>query len=84
MNGPTPNIEEGVELEWLQGGPEKLRHLRDDEAIVSDDFAKEHDLEVGDKFSLLSQSEAAAEVHRRGRVRIEGWASSAASSSPRR
>jgi putative ABC transport system permease protein len=58
VNGPTPDIEEGVELEWLKGGPEKLRHLADDEAIVSDDFATEHNLELGDKFSLLSQSEA--------------------------
>lgn len=58
VNGPTPNIEEGVEIEWLKGGPAKLRHLADDEAIVSDDFANEHNLEVGDTFSLLSQSEA--------------------------
>jgi putative ABC transport system permease protein len=56
VNGPTPNIEEGVEIEWLQGGPAKLRHLRDDEAIVSDDFANENHLAVGDSFTLLSQS----------------------------
>jgi putative ABC transport system permease protein len=58
VDGPTPNIEEGVEIEWLVGGPSKLRHLADDEAIVSDDFASAHNLEVGDTFSLLSQSEA--------------------------
>jgi putative ABC transport system permease protein len=58
VNGPTPNIEEGVEIEWLAGGPAKLRHLGDDEAIVSDDFASSHHLAVGDTFSLLSQSEA--------------------------
>jgi putative ABC transport system permease protein len=58
VNGPTPNIEEGITIEWLRGGPGTLRHLGDDEAIVSDDFAKEHNLEVGDRFSLLSQSEA--------------------------
>jgi putative ABC transport system permease protein len=57
VNGPTSNIEEGIELEWLAGGPEKLRHLADDEAIVSDEFAKEHGLGLGDKFTLLSQSE---------------------------
>jgi putative ABC transport system permease protein len=57
VNGATPNIEEGVEIEWVQGGPGKLRHLRDGEAIVSDDFANEHGLVVGDKFGLLSQSE---------------------------
>lgn len=64
VNGPTPNIEEGVDIEWVKGGPEKLRHLRDDEAIVSDDFANEHNLEVGDTFELLSQSE----VHSKLRV----------------
>jgi putative ABC transport system permease protein len=57
VNGPSPNIEEGVEIEWLKGGPAKLRHLRDDEAIVSDDFANEQGLNVGDTFELLSQSE---------------------------
>ncbi len=58
VNGPTPNIEEGVEVEWLQGGPRNLRHLADDEAIVSDKFASDHNLQVGDRFGLLSQSEA--------------------------
>ena len=61
VNGPTPNIEEGVQIEWLSGGPRKLRHLRDDEAIVSDDFAKENGLEVGSKFALLAQSEVRPE-----------------------
>jgi putative ABC transport system permease protein len=58
VDGPTPNIEEGINLEWLIGGPSTLRHLRDDEAVVSDEFAKEHDLAIGDTFTLLSQSEA--------------------------
>jgi putative ABC transport system permease protein len=58
VNGPTPDLEEGVQIEWVAGGPDTLRHLRDDEAIVSDDFAKEHRLQVGDRFRLLSQSEA--------------------------
>ncbi|MFT3863907.1 MAG: ABC transporter permease [Solirubrobacterales bacterium] len=58
VDGPTPNIEEGINVEWLRGGPETLRNLGDGEAIVSDDFATEHGLEVGDTFSLLSQSEA--------------------------
>jgi putative ABC transport system permease protein len=58
VNGPTPDLEEGVQIEWVAGGPATLRNLRDDEAIVSDDFAREHHLQVGDKFRLLSQSEA--------------------------
>ncbi|MBS1887319.1 MAG: ABC transporter permease [Actinobacteria bacterium] len=58
VNGPTPNIEEGVDIEWLAGGPARLRHLADDEAIVSDSFARENGLEVGSKFTLLSQTGA--------------------------
>ncbi len=58
VDGVTPNIEEGINLEWLDGGPETLRNLGPGEAIVSDDFAREHNLAVGDTFSLLSQSEA--------------------------
>jgi len=61
VNGPTPNIEEGVQIEWTAGGPEKLRNLRDDEAIVSDDFSRENGLRVGSRFSLLTQSEARPE-----------------------
>ena len=58
VDGATKNIEGGINLEWLEGGPETLRDLGDHEAVVSDDFAGEHDLAVGDTFSLLSQSEA--------------------------
>jgi putative ABC transport system permease protein len=58
VDGATPNIEEGINLEWLQGGPATLRNLGDGEAVVSDDFANEHNLSVGETFSLLSQSEA--------------------------
>ncbi len=58
VDGATKNIEGGINLEWLRGGPKTLRNLGNGEAIVSDDFASEHDLAVGDTFSLLSQSEA--------------------------
>jgi putative ABC transport system permease protein len=58
VDGATPNIEEGINLEWVRGGPATLRNLGDGEAVVSDDFASEHGLAVGDTFSLLSQSEA--------------------------
>ena len=46
----------GRELEWKQGGPEVLRNLRDDQAVISDSFASDHGLEVGDAFQLLSQT----------------------------
>ncbi|HEX4305759.1 MAG TPA: FtsX-like permease family protein [Solirubrobacterales bacterium] len=57
VNGTTPDIEEGVDIEWVAGGPRKLRRLKNDEAIVSDDFAKANHLEVGGRFTLLSQAE---------------------------
>ena len=41
-----------------EGGAATLRHLRDGEAVVSDSFASDHDLEVGDRFRLLSQTGA--------------------------
>jgi putative ABC transport system permease protein len=58
VDGVTPNVEEGINLEWLDGGPATLRGLGADEAVISDDFANEHGLAVGDTFTLLSQSEA--------------------------
>jgi putative ABC transport system permease protein len=58
VTAPTPDIGEAVEVEWKQGGPATLRNLADGEAIVSDSFASDHELEVGDRFRLLSQTGA--------------------------
>jgi putative ABC transport system permease protein len=55
---PTPDAGEVVEIEWKQGGPATLRNLSDDEAILADSFASDHDLEVGDRFRLLAQTGA--------------------------
>jgi putative ABC transport system permease protein len=66
VNAPTPDIGETVNIEWKQGGPSTLRNLGDDEAIVADDFAGSHDLEVGDRFRLLTQTGA------RPRFRVAG------------
>ncbi len=55
---PSPDIGEAVDVEWKQGGPSTLRHLGDGEAVVSDSFASDHGLELGDRFRLLSQSGA--------------------------
>jgi putative ABC transport system permease protein len=54
----TPDIGEAVDVEWKKGGPATLRRLRDGEAVVSDSFASDHDLELGDRFRLLSQTGA--------------------------
>jgi putative ABC transport system permease protein len=56
LSAPTPDIEEAVKVEWEKGGPSALRDLADDQAILSDSFASENDLEMGDRFRLLSQT----------------------------
>jgi putative ABC transport system permease protein len=56
VSAPTPDVEQTVKVEWEKGGPSALRNLADDQAILADDFASEHGLEVGDRFRLLSQT----------------------------
>jgi putative ABC transport system permease protein len=56
LSAATPNIERTVKVEWKQGGPSVLRNLADDQAILADSFASANDLEVGDRFRLLSQT----------------------------
>ena len=66
VNAPSPDIGETVNIEWEKGGPAALRNLADDEAIVSTDFADSEDLQVGDRFQLLTQTRA------RPRFRVVG------------
>jgi putative ABC transport system permease protein len=69
VSAPTRDIEKTVDLEWKKGGPAVLSHLRDDQAVLSDGFASDHGLKVGDRFRLLSQTrrrpsfEVAGEFH---------------------
>jgi putative ABC transport system permease protein len=56
VSAPTPDVEQAVKIEWKKGGPPVLRNLADEQAVVSDSFASEHDLAVGDRFRLLSQT----------------------------
>ncbi|MFI5028680.1 MAG: ABC transporter permease [Solirubrobacterales bacterium] len=56
VSAPTRDIEKAVEVEWKSGGPPALRRLTDDGAILSDSFASEHGLEIGDRLRLLSQT----------------------------
>lgn len=58
VTAPSPGIEGALTVEWKQGGPSVLRNLGDGEAVLSDSFASEHGLEVGDSFRLLSQTGA--------------------------
>jgi len=56
VSAPSHDVEKTVDVEWKQGGPATLRRLRDGQAILSDSFASENGLEVGDRFRLLSQT----------------------------
>jgi putative ABC transport system permease protein len=58
VSAPSPDIGESIEVEWKRGGPATLRNLRDGEAVLSDSFASEHGLGVGDRFRLFSQTGA--------------------------
>ncbi len=66
VNAPSSDIGEAVNIEWKQGGPEALRNLGDRDAVVADDFASSHDLRLGDRFQLLTQTGA------RPRFRVVG------------
>jgi len=66
VDAPTPDIGKAVTIEWKKGGPRALRNLGAGEAIVSDDFASSHSLELGDRFQLLTQTRA------RPRFRVVG------------
>jgi putative ABC transport system permease protein len=66
VNAPSREIGKSLNVEWKQGGPATLRRLRDGEAVVSDDFASSHDITVGDRFQLLTQTRA------RPRFRVVG------------
>ncbi|HEY2333445.1 MAG TPA: ABC transporter permease [Solirubrobacterales bacterium] len=56
VSAPSRDVEKTVEIEWKKGGPAALRGLSYGQAILSDSFASEHGLELGDRFRLLSQT----------------------------
>jgi putative ABC transport system permease protein len=58
VTAATPDIGRAVSIEWKKGGPATLRSLHAGEAVVSDSFASDHDLKLGDRFRLLSQTGA--------------------------
>jgi putative ABC transport system permease protein len=66
VSAPSPNIDEALQVEWKRGGPATLHGLGNDEAIVSDSFASDHGLELGERFGLLTQT------GRRPRFRVVG------------
>ncbi len=56
VSAPSRDIQKLVDIEWKEGGPAALRGLGDGQAVLSDSFAADHGLEVGDRFRLLSQT----------------------------
>ena len=56
LTAPSRNIQRLVEVEWKKGGPAELRGLRNGQALVSSGFASDHEIELGDRFRLLSQT----------------------------
>ncbi len=56
ITAPSRDIGRALKVEWKKGGPGALRSLSDGQAILSDSFASSNDLEVGDRFRLLSQT----------------------------
>jgi putative ABC transport system permease protein len=56
VTAPSRNIGRAVDIEWKKGGPGALRRLTGGEAIVSDSFASDHGLDLGDRFRMLTQT----------------------------
>ncbi|HET7445909.1 MAG TPA: FtsX-like permease family protein, partial [Solirubrobacterales bacterium] len=56
VSAPSPEIQKALNVEWKQGGPEVLENLGGRQSVVSDSFASDHGLEVGDRFRLLTQT----------------------------
>ncbi|MFN8215395.1 MAG: FtsX-like permease family protein [Solirubrobacterales bacterium] len=57
-SAPSPDIEKALNLEWKEGGPADLTGLRDDQALLSDEFASDQGLSVGDTVRVLTQTGA--------------------------
>ncbi len=56
VTAPSRDVQRLIELEWTKGGAAALRRLRNGQAVVSDGFASDHELELGDRFRLLGQT----------------------------
>jgi putative ABC transport system permease protein len=55
-----------IEIDWIEGGPETLRSLGDDEVIVDKSLASGNDLDVGDEVGFLTQ------IGEKPRLRVVG------------
>ena len=55
-----------IDIDWIEGGPQTLSTLSDDEVLVDKALASSNDLDVGDKVEFLSQ------IGRKPRLRVVG------------
>jgi putative ABC transport system permease protein len=52
LTAVQPNLEEGVAMDWLQGGDDVPAKLGRDGFFTSKDYAKDHDLTIGSPITL--------------------------------
>jgi len=55
-----------IEIDWIEGGPETLRRLGDDEVLIDKSLASDNGLDVGDEVGFLTQ------IGARPRLRVVG------------
>ena len=79
VSAPTPDVGEGRRARMEEGRAGDAARARDGQAILSDSFASEHGLKVGDRFRLLSQTAQRPSFGVVGDVRLEARTCSAAS-----
>jgi putative ABC transport system permease protein len=82
VNSLSRDSSEVFELEWVEGSRRTLQSLGDGEALLEDSFASSHDLEVGDRFRLLSQAGARPSLRVAGTYKTKAGLVGAAIVSP--
>jgi putative ABC transport system permease protein len=55
-----------IEIDWIEGGPETLRTLGNDEVVIDKSLASGNDLDVGDEVGFLTQ------IGKKPRLRVVG------------
>ncbi len=57
LGGVEPGrIAAGYEFDWIEGSDDLLAELHGDNAVIEEQFAKAHDLSVGDSFQVVTPS----------------------------
>ena len=70
LGGIDPQrIRSGYSFEWVEGSDDLLSRLRGDNAVVEEQFAKAHDLSIGDSFEVVTPSGGRATLRAIGEYR---------------